>query len=270
MGELGLDGHPVPGGGRRRRRRLAASTRSPSRSSRASTRRWPSRCAPTPRWAPSRSTCSAATSRRQRLLPDLCAGRQLGAFGLTEPEAGSDAGNVQHARRRSTAASGSIDGAKQFITNAGTDISGHVAITARTGDRRDLQPHRRERHPGLRAGRAVPQDGVERVRHAAAELRRLPRARGEPARPARRGLQAVPAHPRHRPHRRRRDGRRPRPGRAGRGAEVRQGAQGVRQADREVPDDPGQARRHGDRDRGRAAARPTRPRCSRTRAATSR
>jgi short-chain 2-methylacyl-CoA dehydrogenase len=71
--------------------------------------------------------------QKARLLPDLCAGRRLGAFGLTEPEAGSDAGNTQ---TRAVRADGSwvIDGAKQFITNAGTDISGHVAITARTGE----------------------------------------------------------------------------------------------------------------------------------------
>jgi short/branched chain acyl-CoA dehydrogenase len=67
------------------------------------------------------------------LLPDLCAGRKLGAFGLTEPEAGSDAGNV---RTKASLEDGEwvINGAKQFITNAGTDISGHVAITARTGE----------------------------------------------------------------------------------------------------------------------------------------
>ncbi len=71
--------------------------------------------------------------QRERWLPDLCSGRRLGAFGLTEPEAGSDAGNV---RTRATLADGSwtIDGAKQFITNAGTDISGLVTITARTGE----------------------------------------------------------------------------------------------------------------------------------------
>src|SRR3954447_12294282 len=70
--------------------------------------------------------------QKQRLLPDLCAGRRLGAFGLTEPEAGSDAGN---ARTRAVRDNGDwvINGAKQFITNAGTEISGHVAITARTG-----------------------------------------------------------------------------------------------------------------------------------------
>jgi alkylation response protein AidB-like acyl-CoA dehydrogenase len=71
--------------------------------------------------------------QKRELMPDLCSGRKLGAFGLTEPEAGSDAGNV---KTRATLDDGEwvIDGAKQFITNAGTDISGHVAITARTGE----------------------------------------------------------------------------------------------------------------------------------------
>ncbi len=76
--------------------------------------------------------------QKQRHLPDLCAGRTLGAFGLTEPEAGSDAGNVRTRARLENGNGGGgewvIDGAKQFITNAGTDISGHVAITARTGE----------------------------------------------------------------------------------------------------------------------------------------
>ncbi len=65
-------------------------------------------------------------------LPRLCSGEVLGAFGLTEPEAGSDAGNV---RTRASLDGGDwvIDGAKQFITNAGTEISGVVCITARTG-----------------------------------------------------------------------------------------------------------------------------------------
>jgi alkylation response protein AidB-like acyl-CoA dehydrogenase len=70
--------------------------------------------------------------QKQALMPDLCAGRRLGAFGLTEPEAGSDAGNV---KTRAVLEDGEwvINGAKQFITNAGTTISGHVAITAVTG-----------------------------------------------------------------------------------------------------------------------------------------
>src|SRR5512144_1323351 len=71
--------------------------------------------------------------QKERYLPDLCAGRRLGAFGLTEPEAGSDAGNTR-TRARLEDGGWVVDGAKQFITNAGTTISGHVAITARTGE----------------------------------------------------------------------------------------------------------------------------------------
>ena len=72
-------------------------------------------------------------SQKERWLPELCAGRQLAAFGLTEPEAGSDAGNT---RTKATQDNGDwvINGAKQFITNSGTDISALVTITARTGD----------------------------------------------------------------------------------------------------------------------------------------
>jgi short/branched chain acyl-CoA dehydrogenase len=71
--------------------------------------------------------------QREQWLPQLCAGQILGAFGLTEPEAGSDAGNVR-TRARLQDGDWVIDGAKQFITNAGTDISGVVCITARTGE----------------------------------------------------------------------------------------------------------------------------------------
>ncbi len=71
--------------------------------------------------------------QKREWLPLLCSGERLGAFGLTEPEAGSDAGNV---RTRATLSGGewTVNGAKQFITNAGTDISGVVCITARTGE----------------------------------------------------------------------------------------------------------------------------------------
>jgi short-chain 2-methylacyl-CoA dehydrogenase len=71
--------------------------------------------------------------QKEEWIPELASGRRLAAFGLTEPEAGSDAGAT---RTRARVANGEwvIDGAKQFITNAGTDISGCVVITARTGD----------------------------------------------------------------------------------------------------------------------------------------
>lgn len=70
--------------------------------------------------------------QRREWMPQLCSGEKLGAFGLTEPEAGSDAANTQ-TRGRLDGGEWVIDGAKQFITNAGTDISGLVCITAKTG-----------------------------------------------------------------------------------------------------------------------------------------
>ena len=74
-------------------------------------------------------------SEQQKLewLPKLCSGERLGAFGLTEPEAGSDAGNTR-TRARLGGEEWVVNGAKQFITNAGTDISGMVCITAVTGE----------------------------------------------------------------------------------------------------------------------------------------
>jgi alkylation response protein AidB-like acyl-CoA dehydrogenase len=70
--------------------------------------------------------------QKSEWLPVLCAGERLAAFGLTEPEAGSDAGNTR-TRARLEDGEWVIDGAKQFITNSGTDISGCVTITAVTG-----------------------------------------------------------------------------------------------------------------------------------------
>ncbi|HEX8204475.1 MAG TPA: acyl-CoA dehydrogenase family protein [Solirubrobacteraceae bacterium] len=70
--------------------------------------------------------------QKREWMPALTSGETLGAFGLTEPEAGSDAGNTQ-TRAALDGGEWVVNGAKQFITNAGTDISGVVAITAVTG-----------------------------------------------------------------------------------------------------------------------------------------
>jgi alkylation response protein AidB-like acyl-CoA dehydrogenase len=71
--------------------------------------------------------------QKRTWLPELASGRRLGAFGLTEPQAGSDAGAT---RTRAELRDGRwvINGSKIFITNAGTDITACVTITARTGD----------------------------------------------------------------------------------------------------------------------------------------
>jgi alkylation response protein AidB-like acyl-CoA dehydrogenase len=72
-------------------------------------------------------------AQRERWLPDLVSGRTLGAFGLTEAEAGSDAGATRTTARLD-GGEWLIDGSKQFITNSGTPITSVVTITAVTGD----------------------------------------------------------------------------------------------------------------------------------------
>jgi short-chain 2-methylacyl-CoA dehydrogenase len=71
--------------------------------------------------------------QKQEWLPRLASGQGLAAFGLTEPDAGSDAGAT---RTKAELRDGEwvIDGSKIFITNAGTDISACVTITALTGE----------------------------------------------------------------------------------------------------------------------------------------
>ncbi|GLF93578.1 acyl-CoA dehydrogenase family protein [Streptomyces yaizuensis] len=72
--------------------------------------------------------------QKRRWLPRLCSGEMLGAFGLTEPEGGSDAGGTRTTAVRDEAAGEwVINGSKCFITNAGTDITGLVTVTAVTG-----------------------------------------------------------------------------------------------------------------------------------------
>src|SRR3546814_7454059 len=75
--------------------------------------------------------------QKQAWLPDLCAGRALGGFGLTEPEAGSDAGGTRTTAMLDEGAGGAgewvIDGEKAFITNSGSELTSLVTVTARTG-----------------------------------------------------------------------------------------------------------------------------------------
>jgi short/branched chain acyl-CoA dehydrogenase len=77
--------------------------------------------------------------QKERWLPDLLSGKKLWAFGLTEPEAGSDAGAT---KTRAELRDGTwvVNGAKQFITNCGTDISAGVTVTAVTGKANGSRP----------------------------------------------------------------------------------------------------------------------------------
>jgi alkylation response protein AidB-like acyl-CoA dehydrogenase len=74
--------------------------------------------------------------QRERWLPRLCSGQSLGAFGLTEPDGGSDAGGTK-TRAQLNGGQWVVDGSKSFITNSGTDITEIVTVTAVTGTAAD-------------------------------------------------------------------------------------------------------------------------------------
>jgi short-chain 2-methylacyl-CoA dehydrogenase len=79
--------------------------------------------------------------QKRRWLPGLCSGESLGAFGLTEPGGGSDAGATRTtARLDETTGEWVINGTKCFITNSGTDITALITVTAVTGRKPDGSP----------------------------------------------------------------------------------------------------------------------------------
>ena len=174
-------------------------------------------------------------AQKQRWLPALAAGEQLGAFGLTEPGGGSDAG----ATRTTARLDGDewvINGSKAFITNSGTDITALVTVTALTG---------RSGRPTEISSIIVPAGTpgftvapkYSKVGWSASDTHELffddvPGARGEPARRARPRVRAVPVDPRRGPHRDRRAGRRARPGLRRRVVRYARRAGGVRPPDR--------------------------------------
>ena len=137
-------------------------------------------------------------AQKQEWLPLLASGKALAGFGLTEPEAGSDAGGT-----KTTAKLGGgewvINGNKEFITNSGTDITRLVTVTAVTGQAGTRGRQHQEgnlhhpgahRHPGLQGGEGLQQGRLERLGHPPADARQRPRPRGKPAR--RRGAAATP------------------------------------------------------------------------------
>lgn len=77
--------------------------------------------------------------QKDKWLPDLVTGQALAGFGLTEPGAGSDAGATK-TKAELDGDEWIINGAKQFITNSGSDITSLVTVTARTGTREDGRP----------------------------------------------------------------------------------------------------------------------------------
>ncbi|MHC0429782.1 acyl-CoA dehydrogenase family protein [Streptomyces sp. O3] len=79
--------------------------------------------------------------QKREWLPRMCSGEMLGAFGLTEPECGSDAGGTRTTATLDEATNEwVINGSKCFITNSGTDITGLVTVTAVTGRKENGAP----------------------------------------------------------------------------------------------------------------------------------
>ena len=196
--------------------------------------------------------------QKQTWLPDLVAGQTLA--GLRADRAGCRAPTPARRRPRPRSVDGQwvVNGAKQFITNSGSDITSVVTVTARTGRARGRQGgdqhdpgavrHRRvHRRAGLRQAR------LARLRHPPADLPGLPGPRGQPARRARPRVRPVPGHAGRRPGRDRRPGGRLHPGLRRPERRVRPGP-----ADLRRPDRPQAGRRlPGRRPRGDAAREPS-------------
>ena len=211
VGGGALPDRPAPRDGRSSACSACSSPRSGAGSAcrpSASSPRWSRSAWPTSRWPrPGRPTSPSARCRcylfgndaqRERWLRPLAEGRVLGAFGLTEPDAGSDARGI---RTRAERRDGGwlINGTKTFISNAGHRhvLRGHAAGPHRRPTERRAAALRqlrgREGHARLHHG---PEDARHRLagpRHPRAVLRRRVGARRPPRRRSGDGARPVPA-----------------------------------------------------------------------------
>ena len=210
---------------------------SPSRRSARSARASASRCRPPSASAPTPSTRSAPTSRRRSGSPTwwpACASARSAS-----PSPMPAATPAAPAPVRSTTPDTDewvLDGSKAFITNSGTPITSIVTVTALTGTRRDLVVHRPRRHAGPRSSN--PPTASSAGTPATPTASRSPTAaclRRNMLGAQRQRVAQLPRHPRRRSHRHQCTGRRVRAGVPRPRGGVRQGAPGVRRADRPLP-----------------------------------
>ncbi len=192
---------------------------------------------------------------KREFVPKLASGEWIGAWGLTEPEAGSDAGGT----RTTAVLDGGewvLNGSKNFITHATVgNCCVVMARTSREGGHHGISaffvPFDRDRRV---AGQEGEQARHALLRHLVAGARGLPRAGGLPARWGGRRLRAGDEDPRRRPDLDRGAVGGHRPRRSRRRGRVLDRARAVRSPAELVPGDPPQARRHGDPGRRGAAA----------------
>ncbi len=171
---------------------------------------------------------AGTADQKERFLDPLASGRVIGAYGLTEPGAGSDAGGTRTTARRETTPDGDtwvLDGGKRFITNAGQ--AGTYIVTARTGttDKGNAEISAfivPADTPGFSVGRLEDKLGLHASATGELIFDGAPDPRGQPPWRAGQGLPDVPEGPRRRPDQHRRDGPRDRPGRVRGGGRIQQ------------------------------------------------
>ena len=153
-------------------------------------------------------------AQKQQYLVPLATGQFIGAWGLTEPTAGSDAARIRVAAARD-GDGWVINGTKTFITHGSIgDVMVVMAVTDTARAHRGITAFIVERgNPGMAAGPQGRQARHARERHERGDLPRLPRPRRRAARRRERGLHQHAAGARRRAHRDCRPGRRPGAGR---------------------------------------------------------
>ncbi len=148
-------------------------------------------------------------AQKEKYLRPMARGEMLSAFCLTEPQSGSDAGEIRtRAERRNGAYI--LNGMKQFVTSGkNADVALVIAATDLALGKRGISCFIVEpNQPGYRVGRIENQDGPAGFRHLRGAIRRTQRTGGKPARRRRPGLSYRARQPGRRPHRHRRAGRR--------------------------------------------------------------
>ena len=175
-------------------------------------------------------------AQKDRWLRKLATGEHVGSFGLTEPQAGSDASNLK-TRAVKKGDRYIVNGAKQFISNA-THPGSLVffAVTDPGAGKKGLSAFVIDKtHPGFSVARTRGEAGAEGLRHLRADVRGHGSARGPAHRRRGRGLQDRAVDAGKRPHRHRGAERRDGSGGAGIRHRLRARSKGVRRGDHRLP-----------------------------------
>ena len=240
MGAHGAVRSAVPRGARRDGRRLLRPRASRSRSSPASTRRWPSRSRRRSRLGAMPLHRFGSQELKDTWLPRLTSGEAIGAFGLTEPGGGTDAGATRTTARLDGDALGDqrqqgVHHQQRHRAHRLRHRDGGDRRTRRTAARRSRRSSCRPGRPGSRSGRPTPRSAGAAPTPTSSAFVDCRVPAGNLVGELGRGYAQFLADPRRGPHRHRRPVGRARPGLRRRVRALRAGARGLRLADRDQP-----------------------------------